>query len=91
MIDGYSSADLDPFELVVTTFVNGCELLCDGNFCSDDGCGGTCGTCDEGLECNSENFKCYPVNCTAQCDTRECGQDGCGGVSTIAIFRGLAS
>ena len=38
MVDGYSTTDVGPFELI-STFVNGCVPLCDGNFCGDDQCG----------------------------------------------------
>jgi hypothetical protein len=78
MVDGYSTTDVGPFELV-TTFVNDCVPLCDGNFCGDDKCGGSCGQCGEGTVCQVDN-RCYPKNCEPQCSTRECGEDGCGGL-----------
>ncbi|KAG7349079.1 glycosyl hydrolase family 16 protein [Nitzschia inconspicua] len=77
MVDGYSTTDVGPFELI-TTFINGCIPLCDGNFCGDDQCGGSCGDCGEGNVCNVDH-RCYPENCEPQCTDRECGEDGCGG------------
>ena len=77
MIDGYSTTDVGPFELI-TTFVNGCIPLCDGNFCGDDQCEGSCGECDEGFACFPDN-RCYPQDCQPLCADRECGEDGCGG------------
>ena len=78
MVDGYSTTDLGPFELT-TLFVNGCVPLCDGNFCGDDQCGGTCGSCADGETCNLSDNRCYISDCQPQCSTRECGEDGCGG------------
>jgi hypothetical protein len=78
MVDGFSTADAGPFELI-TTFINGCVPLCDGNFCGDDGCGGKCGSCAQGESCNLVDSRCYPENCQPECSTRECGEDGCGG------------
>jgi hypothetical protein len=77
MVDGYSTTDTGPFELV-TTFVDSCVPLCDGNFCGPDGCGGVCGSCSEGEECNLQTNRCYPMNCQPNCDNRQCGEDGCG-------------
>ena len=78
MVDGYSLTDSGPFELLAT-FVRNCTPLCDGNFCGSDGCGGTCGSCGDGEECNIDNNRCFPTNCRPQCKDRECGEDGCGG------------
>jgi len=52
-----------------------CEPSCDGKECGDDGCGGSCGTCDPGFKC--EEFAC--VVCEPDCDGKICGSDGCGG------------
>ena len=71
-----STTDKGPFELV-TTFVKECVPICDGNFCGPDLCGGFCGSCPLGSECNAN--RCYPENCRPDCDTRACGDDGCGG------------
>ena len=53
-----------------------CEPLCEAKECGDDGCGGLCGECEEGLECTDE-FICEPP-CEPDCEGRECGDDGCG-------------
>lgn len=53
-----------------------CTKKCDGKKCGDDGCGGTCGTCDGGQLCNNGNC----ASCTpASCNGVDCGDDGCGG------------
>ncbi len=50
--------------------------LCKGKQCGDDGCGGTCGTCEAGTTCNADGA-C--VACTPSCAGKTCGDDGCGG------------
>ncbi len=57
-----------------------CECVpeCDGPDgmpveCCDDGCGGSCGGCENG-ECVELHCFCEP-----DCDGKECGPDGCGG------------
>ena len=44
--------------------------------CGDDGCGGSCGTCDEGFHCEAGD--CVEDPCAPDCDGRVCGDDGCG-------------
>jgi hypothetical protein len=59
----------------------GCTPQCAGKTCGDDGCGGTCGTCQNGQSC--ENGSCVGGGggpCTPTCNNRNCGDDGCGGV-----------
>ncbi len=41
--------------------------------CGDDGCGGSCGTCEFG-ECVEHACVCEPA-----CTGKDCGPDGCGG------------
>lgn len=62
-----------------------CTPKCDGKSCGDDGCGGSCGTCQapksvcyatEGT-CNEPTM--VSGSCTAKCDGKSCGDDGCGG------------
>ena len=45
--------------------------------CGDDGCGGTCGVCQEGYDCNeaTEDPSCEP-DCEHLCYGRECGSAG---------------
>ena len=50
-----------------------CEPDCVGKVCGADGCGGSCGACDEGV-CDLEGQCCLPA-----CDGKACGPDGCGG------------
>ena len=53
-----------------------CEADCQGKSCGDDGCGGTCGTCAGGENCNAAG-QCEA--CVPACNGKECGADGCGG------------
>jgi len=52
-----------------------CIPNCEGRECGNNGCGGSCGTCDPGETC--ENGQCEA--CTPDCTGLECGDDGCGG------------
>ena len=54
-----------------------CTPACEGKACGDDGCGGSCGTCDEGEACTGEGT-CASV-CIPDCSAATCGDDGCGG------------
>jgi len=81
MVDGFSSVDFGEF-LLTAVFIKDCEPQCDGNFCGDDTCGGTCGTCEDGSTCNLNDNRCYEDGCVSKCGTnflRFCGEDGCGG------------
>ena len=40
-----------------------CEPQCEERNCGDDGCGGTCGTCDDGLSCTDDS--CANGTCSA--------------------------
>jgi hypothetical protein len=68
-----------------------CVPECGGMECGDDGCGGSCGDCDEllgsGFECGPDGMcvigsclpgQCYS-SCVPECGGMECGDDGCGG------------
>jgi hypothetical protein len=52
-----------------------CTPSCEGASCGDDGCGGSCGACEEGDMCADGACACAP-----QCDGKDCGDDGCGAV-----------
>ena len=39
---------------VYTLEISECLTACEGKQCGDDGCGGTCGTCDDGFACNAD-------------------------------------
>ena len=43
-----------------------CEPDCEDAECGDDGCGGTCGECDEGFSC-AWGGQCYADICTGEC------------------------
>ena len=53
-----------------------CTPQCDGKVCGDDGCGGSCGTCDAGKNCTAAG-QC--TACVPKCDGKSCGENGCGG------------
>ena len=53
---------------------DGCSPVCQGKQCGDDGCGGSCGGCNDNELCEAGMCVCQPL-----CDTIECGVDGCGG------------
>ncbi len=52
-----------------------CIPDCEGLQCGSDGCGGTCGNCQNGRFC--VEGEC--VTCQPNCLSRQCGEDGCGG------------
>ncbi|MFH1532866.1 MAG: hypothetical protein ABIK09_19250 [Pseudomonadota bacterium] len=49
---------------------------CAGKVCGDDDCGGTCGECSTGFEC--QGGLCVEL-CFPDCEGKECGDDSCGG------------
>ena len=53
-----------------------CGRQCDGKACGSDGCGGSCGDCSAGRQC--QNGLCT-ATCARDCTNRACGDDGCGG------------
>jgi len=58
-----------------SAYACGCEPDCDGKMCGNDGCGGSCGTCNFNEICTSTTQQC----CARQCTNKNCGSDGCGG------------
>jgi len=50
-----------------------CVPACDGKFCGDDGCGGDCGTCNDGDVCAAG--LCLPLEYSLSCEGR-CGETG---------------
>jgi len=56
-----------------------CVPQCGPKVCGDDGCGGSCGACDDPC-CSicSQQGKC--VSCIPDCEGKECGSDGCFGI-----------
>ena len=57
---------------------SGCQPVCEGKECGQDGCGGTCGKCQAGLSCQAG--LCVEGPCESDCAGAECGDDGCGGL-----------
>ena len=54
-----------------------CKPSCENLLCGDDGCGGSCGECAEGEECQEGD--CVPAGCVPDCEGKQCGDDGCEG------------
>jgi len=52
-----------------------CAPACGAEECGDDGCGGSCGSCDPGESC--AGGVCV-AGCNKNCSGKECGPDGCG-------------
>lgn len=57
---------------------NTCTPDCTNAVCGDDGCGGSCGTCQLGFLCNKARTACEA--CIPDCAGKTCGPDGCGAV-----------
>ncbi len=51
-----------------------CTPNCEGQECGPDGCGGSCGSCPQGMGCVAGTCQCVP-----SCAGKACGPDGCGG------------
>ncbi|MBI5544159.1 MAG: hypothetical protein HY901_09740 [Deltaproteobacteria bacterium] len=47
-----------------------CAPMCSGRSCGDDGCGGQCGTCQNGAACNNVSGKCEGA-CSPACGAGE--------------------
>jgi hypothetical protein len=56
----------------------GCVGDCEGKECGSDGCGGSCGACEDGFVCGGGDT-CVEDTCEADCVGKDCGDDGCGG------------
>lgn len=80
IVTGFSAAQTGPFQAQVK-FVPGCVPVCDGKYCGDDGCNGTCGSCTGTDVCNTASARCEAAgsSCVPDCKNKECGPDGCGG------------
>ena len=52
-----------------------CTPACTGKQCGADGCGGDCGECPPGYDCDPFGY----CDCVPSCEGQECGSDGCGG------------
>ncbi len=55
-----------------------CTPACIGKECGSDGCGGWCGFCQPGSDCDSGKCVCIP-----NCGGKECGPDGCGNLCGV--------
>ena len=74
----YPSAQVKGRVLFVTDSGTGggiCIPDCSGKQCGDDGCGGSCGSCQSGEVCQGNQCQ----SCTPDCTGKVCGDDGCGG------------
>ncbi|MBM4371406.1 MAG: hypothetical protein FJ098_07105 [Deltaproteobacteria bacterium] len=50
-----------------------CLPACGVNLCGPDGCGGQCGTCSAGLECQGGQCVTPPPDCISLCAGKACG------------------
>ena len=55
-----------------------CTPTCDGLQCGDDGCGGSCGGCDDGKLCRNGHCACVVLDHQACCGNEICWFDSCG-------------
>lgn len=69
--------DQTALEAYLLPLIPVCEPACTGLSCGDDSCGGSCGSCAAGEDCNAG--QCVPA-CTPDCAAKSCGDDGCGGM-----------
>ena len=51
-----------------------CQPACGDRDCGDDGCGGSCGSCDDGASCSDG----YCMGSECSCDGQTCGPNPCG-------------
>ena len=55
-----------------------CVPACGLRVCGDNGCGGSCGTCEPGKTCVDGLCACIPQDHKACCEKAVCWFDGCG-------------
>ena len=48
--------------------IRAAESDCEEKTCGDDGCGGSCGTCDESTHCDLEGQCVNPASCVNRCE-----------------------
>jgi hypothetical protein len=53
----------EPFYACIPT-AGACVPNCTGRVCGDDGCGGSCGTCQTGQSCNNSTGQCVAGSCS---------------------------
>lgn len=67
----------------------GCQPLCAGKTCGDDGCGGQCGTCQQGTICSPDGTTCQDDPCDPDpCDGRGTCSPDTGACTCSAGFAG---
>lgn len=59
--------------------VKPCEPACIGKQCGGNGCGGTCGECDNSAKSQCSSAGLCVGGCAPSCADKVCGDDGCGG------------
>jgi len=68
-------------ELEVEVREEVCQPDCDNKECGDDGCGGICGACDDGISCTvdyCDDFQCHFAPLDSLCsDNIDCTVDKC--------------
>jgi len=55
-----------------------CTPECANKNCGDNGCGGSCGSCNSTQACNATGKCVNSETCTLNCTGKQCGSDGCG-------------
>lgn len=78
-IQGCGAGTVLQGEVCVPSDAGPCVPTCaPSNACGDNGCGGSCGSCADGLFCVAGSCAKAPT-CVADCVGKDCGDDGCGG------------
>ncbi len=66
---------IEPYYACVT---DKCDPVCDGRNCGTDGCGGTCGTCDDHFVCLHGHCSYVPYCGDGTCDLTAVYNEDCG-------------
>ena len=83
--DAYAAADCPGYYYEETMeqedSYSSCQPSCWGKQCGADGCGGSCGSCPSGTNCQNGQCKTAGGACVPDCVGLEAGEsDGCGGL-----------
>jgi hypothetical protein len=79
----FAEVRLDECKPLFDTCTGVCLPDCGKKECGADGCGGSCGECEEGFACDP-NGKCL---CQPDCEGKECGPNGCGAQCGVCAGR----
>ena len=89
--DGFSCTAQGVCEPCVLSCLNDQGEL---KICGNDGCGGSCGACPPGWQCDEDpddgDSRLYMCElCVPDCSVKECGGNGCGGTCGTCKMGGL--